>query len=83
VLRPDVNIKNVHLVAANSFVYILALDCLYWRATVAKMAVLDNRAVVSTVAIAFLVWLLGKTAWLLKDRQRVKKFVSCTHCSPG
>jgi hypothetical protein len=40
------------------------------------MAVLDLRAVASTLGIVCLVWLSSKILWLLKDRRRVQKFVS-------
>jgi hypothetical protein len=40
------------------------------------MGFLNDHAVVSTVASVFLVWLISKTVALLRDRQRIGKFVS-------
>jgi hypothetical protein len=39
------------------------------------MAFFNDHAIVSTIASMFLVWFVSKTIALLKDRQRVKKFV--------
>jgi hypothetical protein len=39
------------------------------------MAFFTDHVIVSTIASMFLIWFVSKTVALLKDRQRVKKFV--------
>jgi hypothetical protein len=49
---------------------------LYRPGTILKMGVLDNKAVVSTVAGLFVAWLLSRVVIVLKNRQRLMKMVS-------